>query len=564
MRKQILSVLLSFIIVISMTVPVFADSAITSHAVFDAKQGGIVVSGEVNTARFGQYVSLDMVNPDGKTVYADTILLPKADTDVKHYEFSPILLYIGNKTGMYTIKVTVEDVGIAQDCSYYFIGADTIHAALKEICSSINAEDTQGIYDNLLLYTDVFGIDGDTMKNLKSDEAKQAMISNFLGKSYTVPDGYILADDIAVIENSLLKLRSDFDTALSIGMFNDISTKDELKFWLTSYGTSFSKNDTTTDIDEEALYRYVLRASEESVYASRISGRGTAFSISDVAESLYKEALLTILETKHYTESKYVFEYFPSLFDLDVADYNKLSDKQKGNVYSDMTGRYESCIIAGNKFNSLVDKLLSNGKSGGSGGSGRNEGYSVLPPVTSLPEASVMSFPDMTGFEWADTAVDALKEKGIVSGDDNGNFNPGDSVTRAEFAKMMVILTGTELTYGDSGFADVDANDWFYAYVNAASVSGLIKGDGIGKFNPNEKITREDMAVIVYRAYEINESLGHALSFSDANLISDYAKEAVAFLSFKGVINGVGDNTFAPKKTASRAEAAQMLYNMLR
>ncbi|MBQ8587782.1 MAG: S-layer homology domain-containing protein [Clostridia bacterium] len=348
----------------------------------------------------------------------------------------------------------------------------------------------------------------------------------------------------------------------------------ELEAWLANYGEEISADDVqTTDRDEAKLYEYVLDASKESVYVRRISGKDIILTIDDIADVLYEEALLTILEVRHYTESQKVFETFPTLFALNLTNFRKLSESKQGDVYSDMKGNYESCVLAGTKFNSLVDTLLDASKRspGGNSGGSRNDsdGYTgpalVASGSTTSQETAVtgMPFPDMASAAWANEAVAALKAKGIISGDNNGKFNPNDYVTRAEFAKMMVIVTGAEIADTNVAFVDVGKDDWYYPYVKAAAQKGLVKGDSAGNFNPNERITREDMAVILYRAYSIGENLGYTVEFADSGNISEYAKEAIAFLSAKKIINGVGNNLFAPKNTATRAEAAQLLYNAL-
>ena len=102
------------------------------------------------------------------------------------------------------------------------------------------------------------------------------------------------------------------------------------------------------------------------------------------------------------------------------------------------------------------------------------------------------------------------------------------------------------------------------SYVASGAGKGIVSGNGAG-FNPNANITREDMAVMIYN---VMKSLGVNFSevndtFADYDQISDYAKEAVSALAAKGIINGVGDNMFAPKATATRAQAAVIIDRIL-
>ena len=114
-------------------------------------------------------------------------------------------------------------------------------------------------------------------------------------------------------------------------------------------------------------------------------------------------------------------------------------------------------------------------------------------------------------------------------------------------------------------FADVTEDDWYFGWVEAAAAKGIVNGVTDTTFAPNDNITREQMASMLYRAIV---SMGYAemlpggipVSFADYAAIADYAKAAVAELAGAGVINGVTDTTFAPKATATRAQAAAILY----
>ena len=110
-------------------------------------------------------------------------------------------------------------------------------------------------------------------------------------------------------------------------------------------------------------------------------------------------------------------------------------------------------------------------------------------------------------------------------------------------------------------FDDVNGDDWYLPYVEKAVSNNIIKGSD-NKFMPNNNITREDAAVIIYRLVSSRLSSKKA-SFSDDYLVSDYAKDAVASLAGHLVINGMGDGNFNPKGTLTRAEAAQLLFNAI-
>ena len=106
-----------------------------------------------------------------------------------------------------------------------------------------------------------------------------------------------------------------------------------------------------------------------------------------------------------------------------------------------------------------------------------------------------------------------------------------------------------------------DANgDWYTPYIAAAAQNGLVTGREDGTFGVGDNITRQDMAVIIFRALGSNASEIH--EFTDSADISGYAVEAVSALYNMGIISGYTDGSFGPKDNATRAEAAKMLYGV--
>lgn len=203
------------------------------------------------------------------------------------------------------------------------------------------------------------------------------------------------------------------------------------------------------------------------------------------------------------------------------------------------------------------------GGSGGSGGGGSisgGSGIAVNPPAeTQRPDADV--FGDVPETHWAHAYIRDLKERGVVSGDENGNFQPERSVTREEFTK---ILLGTlEIApEGAAGFLDVQPGDWFAGYVAKAAQLGIVNGRPDGSFGVGEDITREDMAVMCARAAAVRgltlETNGKADAFADEAEISGYAVEAVYTMRKAGILGGYEDGTFQPKNSATRAETAKI------
>lgn len=153
---------------------------------------------------------------------------------------------------------------------------------------------------------------------------------------------------------------------------------------------------------------------------------------------------------------------------------------------------------------------------------------------------------------WALEAVERATQKGFIAGS-GGSFNPKSHITRVEFIKVMVSVLGIDINDDKVvDFTDVEDDKWFYQYVNAAYKAGIIKGSN-GEFNPNETITREQMAAIIVRALGI-EPIKSGTAINDLDKVSDWAKSDVETAVALGLI--VGDNgNFDPKAPATREMA---------
>lgn len=173
-------------------------------------------------------------------------------------------------------------------------------------------------------------------------------------------------------------------------------------------------------------------------------------------------------------------------------------------------------------------------------------------------------FGDLASNHWAYDSVKWLKNRGIVSGTDAGNFEPDRQVTREEFTKMIVLACGIQVDIQTADFNDMADGAWYLPYIGAAVDAGVAGGIGDNKFGIGMNITRQDMAVMAKRALDAgNVSLvkvKNYTAFGDETAFADYAKDAIQVLYEADVINGKGDNVFDPAGNATRAEAAKIIY----
>lgn|GEM_PF-1466535 len=195
----------------------------------------------------------------------------------------------------------------------------------------------------------------------------------------------------------------------------------------------------------------------------------------------------------------------------------------------------------------------------------------VVPAVTPAPSnvapiGSAIPVPNDLQGSWAFAQATALLNKGIITGYPDKTFRPNVDVTRAEFAAMLVKAIGLTASGKDSQFTDVDADAWYSSAVNTAVAHWLLSGIGNGQFAPNDLITREQMAVMIFNAMNalnITASAGDISKYSDHNRIDSWAVQAMSSCVGTSLMNGMADGTLAPQGDATRAQAAVIVYNLL-
>lgn len=189
--------------------------------------------------------------------------------------------------------------------------------------------------------------------------------------------------------------------------------------------------------------------------------------------------------------------------------------------------------------------------------------------VKPVPVSVTMSFSDIAASPAA-SAIKDLASRGIIGGKGNGVFDPNGDVTRAEFAKIIVLSLG--LTPKETrDFTDVPTGQWYSGYVGTAAAYGIVNGVWDGKFDPSGKITRQEAAVMVFRAAKLcgvkpemdEASIRNMLAqFPDYTKSSSWAREALAVCFQEGILSQ-NELDIRPLVPATRAEITQMVYNLL-
>ena len=179
-------------------------------------------------------------------------------------------------------------------------------------------------------------------------------------------------------------------------------------------------------------------------------------------------------------------------------------------------------------------------------------------PVSGLP------FGDVKTADWFYNDVKYVYEKGMMAGTAADVFAPNATTTHAMIVTILYRLEGSPAVTGTSAFVDVPAGQWYTDAVNWAAANQIVKGTSATTFAPNDSITREQMAAILYRyaqykGYDVTKKADLS-GYSDNGQVSAYAKDALAWANAAKLINGVTNTTLAPQGNATRAQVSAILH----
>lgn len=432
--------------------------------------------------------------------------------------------------------------GFTGDCGTYNAylkdGEDAEHTVF-----TVTSDDWQAVVDKVNSASGVHEVSevfSDMYKGKNADYFSEGICSE-RGKGYTqqgLLEKYNLYYGITEYYNGEIRLKEFLNTYLPYmsGCTNDIKTENELAAM-----DKLLKNKKLNDGS-------FVRDFEQTSIIAKIHAAG------------------------YYDE---LTEFLPKnleKFGYSVSEFENLSAYYRDKVISDVfTKRFSAQNMKSlyNIFSECVKsytKRENNQQGGGTGGGGNgsgngknNYGIGLSPAIAENKNAEVFS--DINEYSWAKESIERLYSAGGISGYGDGSFQPGKTITRAEFVKMCVFLINAgegEITE----FEDVSDNSWYKPYVDKAYSAGVINGYG-KKFCPDNEITRQDCAVILYRILTLSMgNISGEYSFADSVNISEYAAEAVGAMANKGIINGYEDGSFRPYGNLTRAEAACLLIRI--
>lgn len=239
-------------------------------------------------------------------------------------------------------------------------------------------------------------------------------------------------------------------------------------------------------------------------------------------------------------------------FEITLEDFNdephKLEEHEMPDLWVDLDG-----------------SSLGGGAGSGSGsgnGSGSGSGSDLDKYIDMLPS---ISFDDVSTGSWFYDAVEYVVGMGYFKGISDTSFGPYDSMNRAMFVTVLGRMAGVNAdSYKNTQFTDVVSGSYYEGYVVWAAQNGIVKGTSDTTFSPNDPVTREQMAVFLYRyaqylGMDVSSKGADLSAFADASSVSSWALDAVKWAVANGIINGT-DKGLEPAATANRAQVAQIIY----
>jgi pimeloyl-ACP methyl ester carboxylesterase len=249
-------------------------------------------------------------------------------------------------------------------------------------------------------------------------------------------------------------------------------------------------------------------------------------------------------------------------------------------VSPSVTTRYTLIGVSDKHFPFPIDAsgevIVTGSGGGGSGGSGgpaapnpdkEADKRGDASASESAPAAGTNPFADLKESDWFFDDVRYVRENGLFRGTGATAFSPNAPMTRAMLATVLHRLAGEPAATGGAAFGDVPAGKWFSDAVAWASANGVINGYGANVFGTNDNVTREQIAVMLYRyAKQMGPDVSKAAdlsAYADAGEISEWAREALAWANAAGLIAGRSADELAPADNATRAEVAAILHRFI-
>ena len=548
--KKILKVITSIAATGALFTNAYAAIEINSN-IYNADNNSISVSGKITGAKANIPLGVT-ITENGNIVFADYVVADSVNSKGEvEYSFLPYIIDVTAESKNYNVNVYSDITMEHTENQFSYISASEKLEILKKLKTPSLVNET------ITTYGDKINIDSAMYNVISEKDTLDQKIASF---DFNLPDSCNTAEDCRAVFKAQARFINRYIELCCNYELAEIKDRNDYTAWADKYYDM---------LDMGAKFRsYYDEVVNNSGFISRIDALDAGDSIADVKQKIFDCVFLETVQNNTYQKIMGMVPEFPQYINLD-AELSGLTAVQISKKYDAVAQKNFSDIPAFKK--AFQDAPTGNDNGGGTGGgtgsgSGGSNGTgnvsitNTLPSQTTPQGTKEMNFTDIESVPWALDAISECYKHGVISGRTDEIFAPQDYVTRAEFIKMITTALNKNVN-SEITFSDVTINDWFYPYVKAAYALGLIHGNDNNCFMPNENITRQDMALIIYNALQ-NTSKGDAVEFADKEQISSYAMDAVGYLYQNNLISGMGDNTFAPLNNTTRAEAASIIYRV--
>ena len=547
MKKRLICLIAASAVLISSIFTAYAEEPVVS-----VEQGSLIVKvkKELGALAYPVDVTVTAYDKNGKLTYLD--IIPVGTDGKLEFQF-----YNKGISGDYTLYFEGDTISQTAVLSG-FIGEDYWIDYVNAVNSLVEGGDAANLKSALMGEANL-GLDLTEFNALASEQDKDNVFSVMLS-DYR---GFQSAEEVKLA----------FSDAVN---FVKYSVSGDAEGYYSYAGKALDIPE-GTDNGKISVLDEVSQKARNAVFSAMNTKIGACSGGKAFADELKYQTLYTVIaNAEHYNDVKYVMNAYIDAGLLNIGK-NLTPDIYKELMNKTFTGEDEikSAINAALKPSSKTTSGGGGGGGGGRGGSGGSGGGGGVPIPKQAAEApdiepikiadstlgGKMRFSDMEDAKWALDKVEALCEKGILSGVGDGRFAPHRYVSREEFAKMLCLLGGFEPQAGEIPFNDIQRDSWSYPYICTAYKNGLISGVSASEFAPRNMVTREQAATMLYRMIsDDTEVASDAFVFDDDSSISGWARLSVYALRGKGIINGRTSRIFSPEEAMTRVEAAALLY----
>lgn len=552
--------ILSLAVMSSITVSVTAENILEIKPV-DLTDNSITIEGELDKKQ-AQNVMIIVTRPevDFSAIESSEDIFKyqwEKQSDSNGYFDLKFTMDSEDASGYYGVYVKSKYTDNPIYKAFYFTGDDGVKSCIKEI----NEKNEAYLAEHMTEYIKALGLEDFEPAKV----CDNAVIAKKLKQNSPYePDEGVYVQSI-VRDNAILDC---YKTGKKEYILNE---KYQLKYQDVIGYDTFDEDYSSTLYK---VYNSILNNTGKEKVINNLCGRDFG-TYDDLKKEFAKSVLIYGIKNTDNMGTEHISEIITQnnakLVGLLVNEYFASDMKNKINSRIVQLNEIKDVKDLENKIKKIIDDLKEpNSTHSGSqvnGGGSKSDSFTGISASTAAEtqknNAIADIFSDVSSGFWAREAIENLYNKKIIDGYGDNTFRPSNKITREAAVKILCEAFDAEEADNECSFTDVSSDQWYYGYILRGVKSGFINGVSEYSFGIGQEVTREDFAVMFYRVIGNNEQFDSA-NFSDDYDISPYARQAVAYMREKSLINGYADNTFRPKNGITRAEAATIIYNYLR